>query len=186
MQKIKMSRGVTLTFEEGCKKYLENCRQRNLRDGTINHYRQSYLYFYKYFDPKMPIEDIDEQTYKDYVIHLKKVLHNDTSINSYLRDLITTIHFFMNEGWLPHFKMQAIKVDKSHNVLTFEEGCNKYIDNCRQRNLREGTPLLTRKPVIYVANVNEDHAAKEAGMLRSEGKEYIMQDGDIVLFRFNV
>ena len=34
MQKIKMSRGVTLTFEEGCKKYLENCRQRNLRDGT--------------------------------------------------------------------------------------------------------------------------------------------------------
>ena len=53
MQKIKMSRGVTLTFEEGCKKYLENCRQRNLRDGTINHYRQSYLYFYKYFDPKV-------------------------------------------------------------------------------------------------------------------------------------
>ena len=49
MQKIKMSRGVTLTFEEGCKKYLENCRQRNLRD------------------------------------------------------LITTIHFFMNKGWLPHF-----------------------------------------------------------------------------------
>ena len=38
MQKIKMSRGVTLTFEEGCKKYLENCRQRNLREGTINHY----------------------------------------------------------------------------------------------------------------------------------------------------
>ena len=31
-----------------------------------------------------------------------------------VRDLITTIHFFMNEGWLPHFKMQAIKVDKSH------------------------------------------------------------------------
>ena len=58
MQKIKMSRGVTLTFEEGCKKYLENCRQRNLREGTINHYRQSYLYFYKYFDPNIPIEDI--------------------------------------------------------------------------------------------------------------------------------
>ena len=107
MKKIKMARGVTLTFEEGCNKYLENCRQRNLREGTINNYRQRFLYFYKYFDPKMPIEDIDEQTYKDYVIHLKKVLHNDTSINSYLRDLITTIHFFMNEGWLPHFKMQA-------------------------------------------------------------------------------
>ncbi len=30
------------------------------------------------------------------------------------------------------------------------------------------------------------NAVKEKGLLRSEGKEYIMQDGDIVLFRFNV
>ena len=29
-------------------------------------------------------------------------------------------------------------------------------------------------------------AAKEKGKIRSEGKDYIMQDGDIVLFRFNV
>ena len=29
-------------------------------------------------------------------------------------------------------------------------------------------------------------AAKEKGLVRSEGKEYVMQDGDIVLFRFNV
>ena len=30
------------------------------------------------------------------------------------------------------------------------------------------------------------NAAKEKGLMRSEGKEYIMQDGDIVLFKFNV
>lgn len=29
-------------------------------------------------------------------------------------------------------------------------------------------------------------AAKEKGLLRSEGKEYVMQDGDVTLFRFNV
>lgn len=29
-------------------------------------------------------------------------------------------------------------------------------------------------------------AAKEKGMIRSEGKEYIIKDGDVVLFRFNV
>ena len=29
-------------------------------------------------------------------------------------------------------------------------------------------------------------AAKEKGLVRSEGKEYIMQDGDLVLFKFNV
>ena len=30
------------------------------------------------------------------------------------------------------------------------------------------------------------NAVKEKGLLRSEGKEYVMQDGDVVLFRFNV
>ena len=29
-------------------------------------------------------------------------------------------------------------------------------------------------------------AAKDKGLVRSEGKEYVMQDGDVVLFRFNV
>lgn len=30
------------------------------------------------------------------------------------------------------------------------------------------------------------HAAKEKGLVRSEGKDYVIKDGDIVLFRFNV
>jgi len=29
-------------------------------------------------------------------------------------------------------------------------------------------------------------AAKEKGLVRSEGKEYVVQDGDVILFRFNV
>lgn len=32
---------------------------------------------------------------------------------------------------------------------------------------------------------NGEKGAKEAGRLRSEGKDYIMQDGDVCLFRFN-
>ena len=28
--------------------------------------------------------------------------------------------------------------------------------------------------------------AKEAGKMRSEGKDYVVQDGDVLLFRFNV
>ena len=83
MKKLKMTVSDKVTFEEGCNKYLDNCRQRNLREGTINHYKQSYTQFYKYFDPKMPIEDIDEQTYKDYVLHLKKTLKNDKKVSIY-------------------------------------------------------------------------------------------------------
>lgn len=30
------------------------------------------------------------------------------------------------------------------------------------------------------------HAAKEAGKVRSEGKDYLVKDGDVMLFRFNV
>lgn len=29
-------------------------------------------------------------------------------------------------------------------------------------------------------------AAREKGLIRSEGKEYVMKDGDVVEFRFNV
>ena len=30
------------------------------------------------------------------------------------------------------------------------------------------------------------NACKEKGLVRSEGKEYVMKDGDVTLFRFNV
>jgi GTP-binding protein YchF len=37
-----------------------------------------------------------------------------------------------------------------------------------------------------VVNYGSMQAAKEKGLMRLEGKDYIMEDGDIVLFRFNV
>ncbi|MEM9054599.1 MAG: DUF933 domain-containing protein, partial [Pseudomonadota bacterium] len=37
----------------------------------------------------------------------------------------------------------------------------------------------------YVANDGES-GAKEAGKMRAEGKDYVVQDGDVLLFRFNV
>jgi len=37
----------------------------------------------------------------------------------------------------------------------------------------------------YVSN-NGEQGAKDAGKMRQEGKEYVVHDGDIILFRFNV
>jgi GTP-binding protein YchF len=34
--------------------------------------------------------------------------------------------------------------------------------------------------------LGSEKAVKEAGLLRSEGKDYVVKDGDIMLFRFNV
>ena len=46
-----------------------------------------------------------------------------------------------------------------------------------------------RAEIVSYDNLTECgsfNAAKEKGLVRSEGKEYVVQDGDVVLFRFNV
>src|SRR5204863_334723 len=67
-----------------------------------------------------------------------------------------------------------------------------------EARLLRGYNLLTAKRELYLANVAETLAwedfvatgdqkvAREKGMMRSEGKEYVVQNGDILLFRFNV
>lgn len=119
MKKIRMGKQL-LTFEEGCNLYLANCKQRNLRQGTINHYKQSYTQFYKYFDMEMLLIEFTKEKYEEFVLHLTETIENSVSVNSYLRDLITTAHFWMNEGYIDRFKMQAIKVDKAP-VETYTE-----------------------------------------------------------------
>jgi GTP-binding protein YchF len=41
-------------------------------------------------------------------------------------------------------------------------------------------------PYDTLISLGSYNAAKEKGLVRSEGKEYVMQDGDVVVFRFNV
>jgi integrase/recombinase XerD len=120
MKKMTMDVADSMTFEEACEKYLENCRVRNLREGSINHYKHSYKQFYKFFAPETPIVEIDAEAYKRFVLYLKSILDNDITINTYLKDFITTMHFLMNEGYIQHFKMQAIKADK-HHIETYTE-----------------------------------------------------------------
>ena len=76
-------------------------------------------------------------------------------------------------------------------------------DECRAWTVRKGTKApkaagkihsdiergFIRAEVLAFSDLEKYgsmNAAKEAGVLRSEGKEYVMQDGDIVFFRFNV
>lgn len=43
--------------------------------------------------------------------------------------------------------------------------------------------IVRYEDLITLGSLN---AAKEKGLLRSEGKEYVVQDGDVILFKFNV
>ena len=37
-----------------------------------------------------------------------------------------------------------------------------------------------------LVRLGSEKAVKEAGLMRTEGKDYVMQDGDVVEFKFNV
>lgn len=134
MKKLKMTTNSTITFYQGCNLYLDNCRARNLREGTIRHYKQSYTQFYKYFDADMPIGELDKVAFDNYVIYLRETIKNDVSINSYLRDLITTLHFLMDGGYVERYKMQSIKVDKTPVETYTEEELEKL---CRKPDLKK-------------------------------------------------
>lgn len=76
-------------------------------------------------------------------------------------------------------------------------------DECRAWTLKKGTKapraagkihtdiergfiraeVIAYEDMVKCGSVN---AAKEKGLLRSEGKEYVVQDGDMIYFRFNV
>ena len=47
MKKIRMCFPNEKTFREGFEEYILDCKARNLRDGTINHYQESIKQIYK-------------------------------------------------------------------------------------------------------------------------------------------
>ncbi len=76
-------------------------------------------------------------------------------------------------------------------------------DECRAWTIRKGTraPQAAGKihsdfergfiraeivPYEALAREGSMNACREKGLIRSEGKDYVMQDGDVTLFRFNV
>ena len=76
-------------------------------------------------------------------------------------------------------------------------------DECRAWTIRKGTKapkaagkihtdiergFIRAEVIAYddMMKCGSVNAAKEKGLLRSEGKEYVVQDGDMIYFRFNV
>ena len=47
-----------------------------MREGTIGHYKQSYTQFYRYFKPTMPVAELTEARFKEYVVYLLLYFYN--------------------------------------------------------------------------------------------------------------
>lgn len=92
---------------------------------------------------------------------------------------------------------------KSYDLLGLMSFLTAGEDECRAWTIKKGTKApqaagkihtdmergFIRAEVINyqtLLDCGSLSAARDKGLIRSEGKEYIMQDGDVVLFRFNV
>ena len=114
MKKMKMCFPREKRFVDGFEEYILDCKARNLREGTINHYRESVKQIYKRIPPDTPISSLNQQTMKVFYIALRDDPNlNEVSMGTYARDLKTLMRFFMKCGYIPHFEIQLPKADKA-------------------------------------------------------------------------
>ena len=112
-------------------------------------------------------------------------------------DLIPSADLGLSESGLDKLIAASYKLLGLISFLTTGE------DETRAWTITEGTKApqaagkihtdfergFIRAEVVSYDNLVEQgsmNAAKEKGLVRSEGKDYVVQDGDVVLFRFNV
>lgn len=94
-------------------------------------------------------------------------------------------------------------IAKCYSLLGLISFLTAGADECRAWTIKNGTKApqaagkihsdfergFIRAEIVHYDALMENgsmQACKEKGLVRSEGKEYVMKDGDIVLFRFNV
>lgn len=113
MKKMNMQVSNDVTFEQGVEQYLDNCRARNLREGTIRHYSQSVKQLYKHVPQDTLICNMDIHTFENLIIELRENPNiNDVSLYTYARDFKTFLYFFMAREYIPTFKITLTKADK--------------------------------------------------------------------------
>ncbi|WP_373205923.1 tyrosine-type recombinase/integrase [Clostridium tertium] len=112
-RKLTIRKENNMTFEEGCQEFLNSCKARNLREGTLKHYRESINSINRFIEPNTSINNFNEDTVGNFVITCKENLDvSDTTIYTYSRDLKTLLYFFMKREYISTFKIELPSVDK--------------------------------------------------------------------------
>ena len=98
MKKIRMCFPNEKTFREGFEEYILDCKARNLRDGTINHYQESIKQIYKRITPDTLISSMCQQTMANFYISLRDDPNlNEVSMGTYLNLLTSDLKKKMDE-----------------------------------------------------------------------------------------
>ena len=112
-RKLTIRKENNMTFEDGCDEFLNSCKARNLREGTLKHYRESIHSINRFISPDTPINTFDKDTVGNFVIKCKDSLDvSDTTIYTYARDLKTLMYFFMKMDYIDSFKIHLPMFDK--------------------------------------------------------------------------
>ncbi|MBR5872038.1 MAG: tyrosine-type recombinase/integrase [Oscillospiraceae bacterium] len=137
MDKIKMNHKMDKTFEEGFEEYVLDMKARNLRQGTISHYKEAIKQIYKRIPPTTMISTFSKRTMKEFYVALRESGNlNDISMGTYARDLKTIMRFFMREGYLEYFEIKIPKADQSPIQTYTDEELRKLL---KKPNLKECT-----------------------------------------------
>ena len=116
-----------------------------------------------------------------------------------LTELLEEVQLTKKEDVKLYFVTRASKA----NVTKRTPAKDKYLFNVFQMDCNDDVRSYlyetTTKQISKILQKNYDivdydilvelgsfNAAKEKGKVRSEGKDYVVKDGDVVLFRFNV
>ena len=166
--------------------------------------------------PVIYVANVDEATLKEgtnqYVTQLKKAVAEESeeiilvcaAIEAQLSELETEEDkvFFLEAYNLTTSSLDKL-IQSSYSLLNLITYFTVGPQEVRAWTIKKGTKApqaagvihsdfergFIKAEVIKLANYQEyktEIACKEAGKLHIEGKEYVVQDGDIICFRFNV
>lgn len=166
--------------------------------------------------PMIYMANVSEEDliFKDDNIHVKKVIEYATKENSEVITVCAKIEedlceltdeekvLFLNEIGIEEAGLSKL-IRATYKLLGLATYFTAGTDECRAWTFKKGMKAPECAGIIHsdfekgfirsetisfndLKNCGSELKVKEAGKLRIEGKEYVMQDGDICHFRFNV
>lgn len=163
--------------------YIANIAEDDLSDPTQNAFYESLVSYAKQTDTKIVF--ISAQVEMEIA-----ALNEDEQI-SFL-DAYGMKQSGLNEVIEQSYELLGLKTyftagEPEVRAWTFRDGmkapqCAGIIHSDFERGFIKAETLAYQDLITY----KTPQAAKEAGRVRLEGKDYVVQDGDIMLFRFNV
>ena len=77
MKRLKINGNNSITFKEVFEVYIDNCKARNLREGTIKHYNECYKSITRFIDEDSYISDFTIDTFNSFIKNCRKLDIND-------------------------------------------------------------------------------------------------------------